>query len=116
MGAAVERLMTRKEAAEFLGFAPQTLARFAWQGKGPKVTKVGRAVRYKQSDLDEWVKEAGSRPAPAKHEKKAGSRAVYVGRRITIGGEHYYREADVAKAMARLGAVWMCTEQVKECE
>lgn len=49
-------LLTRKEAAEYLGISEQTLA--IWKSTGrynlPSV-KVGRLVRYKKSALDEFV-------------------------------------------------------------
>ena len=53
-----DRLLTRKEAAEILGFQPQTLARWKWEGREdrPREVRVGsRAIRYRASDLVRWI-------------------------------------------------------------
>ena len=52
----VKKLLTRKEAAAYLGVKPQTLA--AWHVTGRynlPVVKVGRAVRYRVADLELWL-------------------------------------------------------------
>ncbi len=50
-------LLTRAQAAEFLGLAPQTLAVWATTGRHSlPMVKVGRAVRYRLSDLEQWLK------------------------------------------------------------
>ncbi len=52
------RLLTRSEAAEFLGVKEQTLA--LWHSTGRysiPVVKVGRSVRYRMSDLERWIEE-----------------------------------------------------------
>ncbi|GDX96178.1 hypothetical protein LBMAG47_18420 [Planctomycetia bacterium] len=56
-----DRLLTRKQAAEVLGFQPQTLARWKWQGREdrPPEVRVGRAVRYRASELSQWIAERG---------------------------------------------------------
>lgn len=49
-------LMTRVEAAAYLGITPAALAQHASRGTGPQYAKLsGRAVRYRVSDLDDWV-------------------------------------------------------------
>ena len=49
-------LLTRQEAAEYLGVKPQTLAVWAVTGRYDlPVVKVGRLVRYRRSDLDKWL-------------------------------------------------------------
>lgn len=51
-----EKLLTRKQAAEYLGLKPDTLA--GWHSKGMyslPLVKVGNAVRYRLSDLEEWL-------------------------------------------------------------
>ena len=51
-----DRLLTRVEAAEYLGIRPQTLATWSLSGRyGLPVIRVGRAVRYRLSDLDAWL-------------------------------------------------------------
>lgn len=53
-----DKLLTRRQAAEVLGFQPQTLARWKWEGREdrPPEVRVGRrAVRYRASDLAKWI-------------------------------------------------------------
>jgi predicted DNA-binding transcriptional regulator AlpA len=59
-----DRLLTRKQAAEVLGFQPQTLARWKWEGREdrPPEVRVGRAVRYRASELSRWIAEQGDKP------------------------------------------------------
>ena len=44
-------------AAKFLGMRPQTLSMWRHKGIGPKYIKVGNAVRYKMSDLTEYLEQ-----------------------------------------------------------
>ncbi|WP_211349969.1 helix-turn-helix transcriptional regulator [Microbacterium saperdae] len=37
-----------------------TLARWAAEGQGPKVTKLGGVVRYRREDVLTWIAEAGA--------------------------------------------------------
>lgn len=49
-------MLNEDEAAELLGIKPQTLA--VWRCRGAndlKFVKVGRAVRYRLSDVEAWV-------------------------------------------------------------
>ncbi len=49
-------LLTRKEAAVYLGIAEMTLS--IWKSTGRynlPVVKIGRLVRYKKSDLDAFI-------------------------------------------------------------
>ena len=51
-----DRMMTRVEAAQYLGLRPATLE--AWASRGVvdlPFSKLGRAVRYRKSDLDQFV-------------------------------------------------------------
>lgn len=52
----MSRLLNRREAADYLGMKTQTLAAWAITGKyGLPFVKVGRAVRYRQQDLDHLI-------------------------------------------------------------
>lgn len=104
----MERLMTRKQAAEYLGFAPQTLARYAWLRKGPRTTKLGKSVRYKLEDLEAWIKQEGRMPA----DEPAKKRLVSLGQRITIDGVAYYKADKVLEAMGQIGVLSMDYEPV----
>jgi len=52
----VQNLLSRDEAAAFLGLKTQTLASWASSGRYPlPFVKVGRAVRYRLSDLEKFL-------------------------------------------------------------
>jgi excisionase family DNA binding protein len=48
-------LLTQREAATVLRLSERTLERLRVQGLGPKFVRCGRSVRYRQSDLEEWI-------------------------------------------------------------
>lgn len=51
-----DKLLTRKEAAEYLGVSEGTLAVWKVTKRYPlPVIKVGRLVRYRQSNLDKFL-------------------------------------------------------------
>ena len=43
------------EAAEYLRSSTSTLAKARMYKRGPNFVRIGRAVRYRQSDLDAWM-------------------------------------------------------------
>ena len=49
-------LLTTVEAAANMGLSPRTLERYRVNGEGPKDLKLGRTVRYRRTDLDEWLR------------------------------------------------------------
>lgn len=53
----MERLATTREVAEFLSVSPKTLTNWAYQGIGPKYTKVGNRRRYAWADVRNFVAE-----------------------------------------------------------
>ena len=48
-------IMDAKAAAQYLGIAAQTLARWRGEGQGPAHLKLGACVRYTVRDLDAWI-------------------------------------------------------------
>ena len=54
-------LLTTEEAARYLRLSPRTLERYRVTGEGPRFLKIGRRVLYRQSDLDEWLKNKSRR-------------------------------------------------------
>jgi excisionase family DNA binding protein len=49
-------LATRQQVARYTQTSVPTLARWAMDGAGPKVTKLGgRAVRYRRADVLAWI-------------------------------------------------------------
>ena len=53
--------ITRGDAARYLGLKERTLARWAMQGKGPPVLRVGGRCFYRRADLDRFINE----PSPS---------------------------------------------------
>lgn len=47
--------LTTREAAGYLGLATSTLNKWRCHGGGPQFLKLGRAVRYRQDDLDRFL-------------------------------------------------------------
>ncbi|HUY31849.1 MAG TPA: helix-turn-helix domain-containing protein [Pirellulales bacterium] len=57
-------LLTREQAAEYLGVAVNTLTVWASTRRYDlPVIKVGRSVRYRQADLDIWLESRTTRPS-----------------------------------------------------
>jgi excisionase family DNA binding protein len=48
-------LLTIQEAAAYLNVPVATLRWWRSQGRGPKAVKLGRHLRYRQEDVDQWV-------------------------------------------------------------
>jgi predicted DNA-binding transcriptional regulator AlpA len=51
----METLLRQREAASVLRLSERTLERLRVSGLGPRFIKIGRAVRYVQCDLSEWI-------------------------------------------------------------
>ena len=47
--------MTEKEVSELLRIEPDTLKHWRFQKKGPAYYKLGGAVRYRQSELKDFI-------------------------------------------------------------
>jgi predicted DNA-binding transcriptional regulator AlpA len=58
-GNSLERLLPERDAAAILGVSVYWLQRQRWLGTGPSFVRVGgpngRAVRYRASDLEQWI-------------------------------------------------------------
>ena len=51
-----EVLLTPKQAAKRLGLTPRFLEARRYRGDGPKFVRISpRCVRYRDSDLQEWI-------------------------------------------------------------
>lgn len=51
-----ERLLTPREAADYLGLTPRFLTERRHRGSSPPVIRLSsRCIRYRLSDLDEWI-------------------------------------------------------------
>ena len=51
-----ELLLPPKDAANFLRVSVSFLAKARMRGDGPPYVKLGRSVRYRESDLVHWMK------------------------------------------------------------
>ena len=51
----MEKLLTQKQVAFQLGISERTLERHRVTGTGPRWARIGRLVRYRLSDLEQWV-------------------------------------------------------------
>jgi excisionase family DNA binding protein len=44
------------QVAAYLGVPEPTLTEWRYKGKGPQFIKVGRHVRYRWSDVEDWLR------------------------------------------------------------
>lgn len=51
------KLLTNSQTAELLGLKPNTLEIWRVEGRGPTFIKIGRSVRYRESDVVQWIEE-----------------------------------------------------------
>ena len=51
----MDSLLNQKQAARILDLSVRTLERYRLAGTGPRFARLGRLVRYRQTDLGEWV-------------------------------------------------------------
>lgn len=67
-----DALLTPEEAAKRLTLRPKTLARWRWAGRGPRFIKIGRSVRYAESEIQAFIA-SGMRKStsdPSSHDHK----------------------------------------------
>jgi excisionase family DNA binding protein len=72
----MDKLLTPQEIAELLGVRPSTVYQWTHQGFIPH-TKLGRFVRFKESDVMKWVDE---RSTPGRKTRKVDLRGLELGR------------------------------------
>ncbi|HET8920929.1 MAG TPA: helix-turn-helix domain-containing protein [Xanthobacteraceae bacterium] len=48
-------MLITHEAASYCRLSKRTLERLRVSGLGPRFVKYGRSIRYRQSDLDQWI-------------------------------------------------------------
>jgi len=54
-----ETMLTTAEAAEYCGLSRRTLEKRRGSGGGPRYLKLGRLVKYRVRDLEEWIARGG---------------------------------------------------------
>ena len=50
-----DRLLTVAELADYLGVPVATLYQWRYRGEGPPGFRVGRHLRYRWSDIQQWI-------------------------------------------------------------
>ncbi|HEX7082024.1 MAG TPA: helix-turn-helix domain-containing protein [Gammaproteobacteria bacterium] len=50
-------LLRQEAVAEYIDVSMATLEKWRKTGRGPAHIRVGRLVRYRQSDLDRWLRQ-----------------------------------------------------------
>ena len=50
-----EQLYNEKETAKLLSLSVKTLQRYRYTGGGPIYVKLGKSVRYKESDIAKYI-------------------------------------------------------------
>ena len=53
----LEQLYNENETAKLLSMSVKTLQRYRYTGGGPIYIKLGKSVRYKESDIEKYVSE-----------------------------------------------------------
>lgn len=48
-------ILTIVEAAAYIGCKPATLRAWKAHGRGPRYYRAGRLIRYRRTDLDDWI-------------------------------------------------------------
>lgn len=56
---------TPREAAEYLRSSVSTLAKGRMTNRGPVFVRIGRAIRYRRSDIDAWMSSSVTRTVAA---------------------------------------------------
>lgn len=62
--------LTPVEAGEYLRSTPSTLSKLRLNGKGPSFVRIGKAVRYRKQDLDEWMSASSNAPLKYRQGKR----------------------------------------------
>lgn len=65
-----EEMLSEKEAARAIGFSAETLRQWRRRGGGPRFFTIGRAIRYRKSDVEAWLSVRCLRPRA--HSKPRG--------------------------------------------
>jgi predicted DNA-binding transcriptional regulator AlpA len=53
-----ETMLTTVEAAQYCGLSPRTLEKHRARQAGPRFVKLGRLVKYRLRDLEEWISQS----------------------------------------------------------
>lgn len=79
--ASQKRILTDVEVAERLGVSRFTVRSWRLKGVGPRFLKMGRAVRYRSEDVDEYERQVLVETHGPSDEAHMSSRAAFAGSR-----------------------------------
>lgn len=51
----MEKLLTPQDLAAYLDVSLSTLYDWRWRGEGPNGFRVGKHIRYRRSDVEQWI-------------------------------------------------------------
>ena len=51
----LDKLLSPQDLARYLDVPLSTLYDWRWRGEGPKGFRVGKHIRYRRSDIEEWI-------------------------------------------------------------
>jgi excisionase family DNA binding protein len=63
MAAAMQKLWSTQELADFLGLPIQTIYQWRKRNYGPTGRKMGRHIRYRPSEVERWINSLDERAA-----------------------------------------------------
>jgi predicted DNA-binding transcriptional regulator AlpA len=63
MAAAMQKLWSTQELADFLGLPIQTIYQWRKRNYGPTGRKMGRHIRYRPSEVERWISSLDGRAA-----------------------------------------------------
>ena len=71
MGMGTSRLMTTKQVADLLQVPVATLYRWRYYSDGPSAFRVGRHLRYRESEVEAWItQQEAKQPTKQLHPEK----------------------------------------------
>ena len=59
-------VMTEPETAEHIGISLSGLRKWRNDGRGPAYVRLGRLIRYRRTDIEEWLEKRMISPAEPK--------------------------------------------------
>jgi excisionase family DNA binding protein len=59
------RLLTARELAEMLAVSPETILRWTRRGELRAIRLPGRAIRYREAEVEEWLEQRATNRPPA---------------------------------------------------
>jgi len=51
----IDRLLTQQQVVEWTNLSPAFFEMARFKGTGPSYVKIGRAVRYRTSEIQKWI-------------------------------------------------------------